>query len=318
MLAYMQMYHATSNTLWLDKIVTQFDRVLNMRDDRVGKVDVYAGRALKGWGGTAYDKDKRWHVYAVHTGMICQAPADFIFTVKCDPALKTKYGAAADRYLTELEAIVADANENFITSGTMGYYTDPSWGDRRPAPLNMSNAIGSVIVQLYRITGKAEYKDQATKLANFFHASLRSDEDGHSWNWAYWPKNPGDPFERGEDISHAAINVDFAARCYHAGIVFTQKDMEQFAGTWMTKVRLLGSSHREPQYADFVDGTESPSVNYIPQAAGRWLPVITCVTPHMWRLYLDSITPAFAGQKIDMASQALGLAYLARFTKTND
>jgi hypothetical protein len=309
-LAYIQMYRATSDTQYLDKLVTQFDRVLTRRDDKLKRADFYAKKPLKAWGCSNYDKQGRWHVFVVHTGMICKGPAEFVRTVKSDPALTTRYGATADRYLDELEAVVADANRDYRTSGTMGYFTDPSVGEGGIVPLNMSNAMGAVIVELYRITKKPQYKEQAAQLASFFRASLHSASD-HAWVWSYWPKNPGDSVTRGEDISHAAVNVDFAARCYHAGIVFSQADMEKFAGTWMTVVR---KQIRPITYADFIDGTEKPELNYVPQAAGRWLPLITCITPHMRRLYLAAIEPAFAGQEITWPSQGLGLAYLARFT----
>lgn len=308
-LAYMQMYRATSNTLWLDKLVTQFDRVLENRDDRLGRNDYYAKRDRKAWGGSSYDKNGRWHAFVVHTGMICQGPAEFVREVKQDPALAAKYGDTASRYLDELEAIVADANGDYHTSGSMGYFEDPSVTGGGIVPLNMSNAMGSVIVELYGATGKPAYRKQATELAGFFRESLQHRSEG--WVWEYWPKNPGMPVKNGEDISHAAVNVDFARRCYRAGIVFTQKDMEGFANTWLTVVRKQDRSG----YADTIDGSDKPSVNYMPQAGGRWLPAISTFSAHYYRLYLDAIEPAFAGQEILFPSQALGLANLARYSR---
>src|SRR5690606_33323800 len=69
MLAYMRMYHATSDTKWLEKVAVQFDRVLECRDDKLGRNDVHAKVPLKGWGTATYDK-AGWHVFVVHTGMI--------------------------------------------------------------------------------------------------------------------------------------------------------------------------------------------------------------------------------------------------------
>src|SRR5690606_7361833 len=114
-----------------------------------------------------------------------------------------------------------------------GYYYDPSMD---PMPLNMVAAMASVDLELPAITGKPEYRERATKFATFFRNCLQENEHG-GWNWEYWPKASGQPVKVGEDISHAALNVDFAARCTAAGIVFTKADMEKFATTWLKVVR---------------------------------------------------------------------------------
>lgn len=308
MLSYMQMYHATSNTVWLDKIETQFNRVLEKRDDRLGRADIYAGKPLKGWGGERYDEG-RWHVYVVHTGQICKAPADFIRVVKSDPALTEKYGATADRWLGELEEIVADANRDFVTSGTVGYYVDGSMegGKGGKTPLNMTTAMGSVVAELYDITKKPEHKEHATKIANLFRQSLQ-ERDG-TWVWEYAIKPPGTPFKTGEDISHAAINVDFAVRCYQAGIVFTKEDMDRFAKTWLKNV------DKGDRFADYVDGTENPRVSYIPQAAGRWLCLVDVVSEEFRQPLIKSAKKAFSGKEIEFPSKGVGLSRLARYTR---
>ncbi len=306
MLSYMQMYHATSNTLWLDKVETQFNRVLEKRDDRLGRADIYAGEPLKGWGGERYDEG-RWHVYVVHTGQICKAPAEFVRVVKSDRALTEKYGTTADRWLAELEEIVADANRNFVTSGTVGYYVDGSMKGGGKTPLNMTNAMGSVVAELYHITKKPEYKEQATKIANLFHQSLQ--ERNGAWVWAYAINAPGAPFETGEDISHAAINVDFAVRCYQAGIVFTKEDMDRFAQTWLKNV------DKGDRFADYVDGKENPRVNYIPQAAGRWLCLVDVVSDKYRQPLIDSAKKAFSGKEIEFPSKGVGLSRLARYSR---
>ena len=102
---------------------------------------------------------------------------------------------------------------------------------KRKQPLNMQNALGRVLAALWSATGKKGYRDKAEKLARFFRRRLRS--KGRAWVWPYWPDD-----QKGvEDVSHGAINVDFAFCCFRAGIVFTGKDMLRFAGTFRTCLR---------------------------------------------------------------------------------
>ena len=70
---------------------------------------------------------------------------------------------------------------------------------------------------------------------------------GYRWN--YW----GGPYAGvGEDVSHAAINVDFAALCMQNGITFTDVDMRGFGQTFVDSV------YRDDQtFSDFW-GEEPP------------------------------------------------------------
>lgn len=314
MLGYMQQYRATGDTHWLDQLVEQFDRVLAKRDDRVGRQDIYTSAPLKGWGTATYDK-AGWHVFVVHTGMICQGPAEFVFEVKADQKLQDKYGAAAARFLKEIEAMVADADQYFKVGDAAkgeGWYADPKTGI---VPLNMSSAMGTVLVHLYRITGEPAYRARATKLATFFKNCLRDNGAG-GYNWAYWPKtsSPAEKFATGEDISHAALNVGFATACAGIDAVFTKDDLDKFANTWLKKV-----SKGNGEWAAFVDGTGSAvKMGYIPQAAGRWLSLIPRLTDELaTKLYADVIA-AFAGQEIYVPSRALGVANLEYYKKVRE
>jgi hypothetical protein len=58
-----------------------------------------------------------------------------------------------------------------------------------------------------------------------------------SYVWAYWPPLEGaaDSFE---DISHAAINVDFMVLCSEHGIVFTREDLARLEKTLLQRVLL--------------------------------------------------------------------------------
>ncbi len=308
MLAYMQMYRATSETKWLDKVAVQFDRALECRDDKLGRVDVHAKKPLKGWGTATYDK-AGWHVFVVHTGMVCQGPAEFVRMVKENPALQSDYGTTATRFLSEIETIAAEANQQLKTNAAgEGWYEDPGIGGNGGiVPLNMSNAMGSVLVELYRVTGKPDYRDKATALATYFKNCLRDNGNG-GYNWSYWPKTSDEKVVSGEDISHASLNVDFASRCASAGIVFTAEDIEKFARTWLRTV-----DKGNGKWAIRVDGSDGSIAPYIPQAPGRWMSIIVHLDVETARKFYGSVANAFAGENINRPSRALGVANLARF-----
>lgn len=306
MMGYMSAWKATGDTKYLDKIADQFSRMLECRDDRLGRVDVRTSSTRKGWGTLAFDKTG-WHVFVVHTGMICLAPAEFVREVKSSETLTRAYGTTASVFLRELEDMLADASADFKTNADgEGWFEDAN--TTGIVPLNMSNAMGRVILELHHITGKPEYRKQATELATYLRNCMKDNGAG-GYNWAYWPRSSSEKITRGEDISHAAINVDFAVRCHKAGIVFTKEDLQKLGNTWNNKVRRANGT-----WSGFVNGerAEKPEV-YIPQAPGRWLGLYPYLSPETARVFYSDVARAFSGQAIIRPSSAYGVAQLGLY-----
>lgn len=300
--AYVAMAKATDDPAYLDSEVEHFDRMLQNRDDRLGKIDVFRKVALPAWGSDEYSRG-RWHVWAVHTGMICLGPAEFVRFVRGVSRWRRAYGRKADEYLQRIEEAVAahDADYHDGPAPGEGYYTDPEIG---PLPLNQQNALGSVIVELYNITRDQRYKSRAAHLALYFKHRLNRMPNG-AWEWPYLAKPDGST-SGVEDISHGATDVDFAARCRWAHIVFNQQDMRGFAATWTREVR-----HSATEFADTVAGTGGPNT-YMPQAVGRWLSLVP-----FDRSILSDARRAFAtyNDSRPNAAEMLGIAELARWTR---
>lgn len=314
-LAYMQMYRATEDTHWLDRVATQFSRIMKNRDDRIGTVDVHAKKPLKGWSAAGRYSEAGPHVFIVHTGMICTGPAEFVRVVKENPALHEKYGDTADKFLTELQEIVDQANEMYFvnddsTTAGEGYWTDPVMG---VMPTNMSAAMGNLVLELYLVTDREDYKDKVTRFATFLKNSMQPAEHD-AYLWAYWPKKSNDEIKQGEDVSHAALNVEFASRCTSAGIVFTKEDMRRIGNTWLHHVR-----QNDGTYATHVDGSSHGRYNaYYPQSPGRWLRIIPHLPQPMAREMYKGVVEIFAGEDVSShyVSRAYGLANLALYGKT--
>jgi hypothetical protein len=305
LMGYVEMYRATDDPSYLDRLVEHFDRILRNRDDRRAPSvkDYYRKVPLAGWGSDEYSKS-RWHVWAVHTGMICQAPMDFVALVKARLRLRKRFAAKQEEYLARIRESVA-AHDPEWRNGPgpdEGYYVDPGIG---PLPLNQQNALGTVILGLYLVTRDHVYKERATRLANFMRNRLRRTPDG-AFDWSYWPR-PDGTGAGSEDISHAAINIEFAVRCREAHIVFDEGDMKAFANTWTAYVR-----RADGEWADTVGGGGGPNT-HIPQALGRWLDLC-----RYDRKIFEDAKQAFAALDDEQGSggaNMLGLAKLARWQK---
>jgi len=222
-MAYVSMYEATRNAEHLNKAMHRLNEVLSARDDNRRLKDEFRGKVLPAWSSTKYTKGKRY-CWIVHAGMLTYPMARFAYLVKRDPALQREFGEAASVYARAVEQTVR-AFEHAWRQGPgeneghyHGVYTDES------LPLNMQNALGRTLVTLWLITGKAEYKQKAEKLANFFKGQIRR-ADGR-YVWPYMPYS-----NKAEDISHAGINVDFAFVCYRAQIGFTKEELLGFCRT---------------------------------------------------------------------------------------
>jgi len=304
-----QMAQVTGDTKYLDWFIRRFDAALALRDTELGRRSEFRRTLLPAWGSLKYSKDK-YHVWAVHTGMITYPAALFVRHVRSDPALAHRYGAKADAYLRACrEALAAHDPEWFDGPGVgEGYYWDLYL--RKHLPLNQQNAPGRTLVLMWLITGEGEYRDKASRLARFFKNRLRTRPDG-AYDWAYWPELD-DPTTSSEDISHASINADFAALCARHlsgdperhpsggrkghGIVFSDDDMTRFARTFTDHVHL-----GDGKFARNVSG-EPEDDRYV-GALPRWL-ALAPWEPRVWQIVSD-FERSQGGPKVPFAISSL-------------
>lgn len=304
LLGYVEMYRATRERDFLRRLVDHFDRVLRNRDDVRGVADVYAGKPLAGWGSERYTNGK-WHVWIVHTGMITLAPAEFVRLVRSDRWLQKEFGAKAQEYRERIEECIRDAEPYWRNgpAGDEGYYHSPYLDE--VLPLNQQNAIGCVLLEMWRATGNIQYLDKASRLARFFRNRLRTD-DPRLYDWSYYPKLHQDG-KGSEDISHASLNVEFAARCVADGIVFNRKDAIRFANTWLLKVRRADGT-----WAGEVSG-RGDGREYMPGAGGIWLSLCRVVPREIGRALYHDIERAYLGKEQMTAGEMTGVARLLRY-----
>ena len=272
-------FAATGDPVHRTRLTERFEKILLLRDDQVGKSDTFAKKPLAGWGAEKYSK-AQWHVWIVHTGMILQGPAQM--------------GIRLDA----VRQCLADT-ESYWREGPgpgEGHFFDPYLG--KLLPLNQQNALGSVLVTLQ--------PERAAKLARFFKNRLRRPQPD-LYDWGYWPKETDDAPSRSEDISHAGLNVAFAARCCAAKLVFEPRDMEAFARTWLTRVRRDAKT-----WSDTVSGSGKTNTHR-PAAIADWLPLLPHLDKEQRRALWSDAKEALVGPGALAPRGLLGLARLERW-----
>jgi len=263
------MFRATGHPLYLERLAAHVDAVLAQRDDAVGATD-YRGISGACWHNTSYQDGGEPYCYAVHTGMIVYPMLEYVVAMREASRFEDRVaadgetlGQKADRYLAAAQESVAFHEFEWNDAGYYEFASDATFLDfaGQDQPLNQSNALGRVHVLLGLLASSDDDWAKATALASRMQSMITVGGDG-AYLWNYW----GGPFASdGEDVSHAAINVDFATLCGTLGIVFDLDDVQGFANTFMERVYVDDAT-----FADRVGGGSTNDPAYRPQVA-RWL-----------------------------------------------
>ncbi len=309
MMALAAMFRATGDPAYLDRLAWHADGVLARRDDARGVTD-YRGVSGACWRNLSYQPADEPYCYVVHSGMIGYPIVEFARLV-AEAGLEDERGAdgipfgdKAAAYVAALEQTVAYHDDQWDEAGTYLFRSDATFLGYPGVdlPLNQSNAMGRLLLALADVTGDAAYRDRAAALARRFADQLASDAGG-AYLWNYWGGAYSSP---GEDISHAAINVDFALMAARRGVVFDDADLAAFAATFVD-----GVYQDDETFSDCVGGGGTNGGSYRPQA-GRWLrltPERNAVYTAVRQLY-EADYPA---SSISSGSTLLAWAYLAEF-----
>lgn len=197
-------------------------------------------------------------IFAVHTGMITYPIAAFVRIVHSEPTLRRRYQRKAVEYLRACEQAVAVHDWEYDDRGYLVWPKgQPLAYDGCEQPINQSLALGQTLVELALVTGRPSYRRRVTALAKMLTGQLTVDA-GDACQWHYWPTGgaiydgfvktgtpatdrsiftpSAGPAKQFEDISHGAIDVEFAARAYRARLGVTAQDMARIARTFTQNV----------------------------------------------------------------------------------
>lgn len=231
--ALVEMLDATRDSKYAQRIVQLSDWIARCRDDQHGRRDEVRSQVVKAWSSTNYSKGIRY-AWAVHTGMIAAPMARFASVIRSEPALTNRWSKDADRLLKIAEEAVA-VHANEYREGPQadeGYVYCPYL--KKHLPFNMQNALARAWLAIDDATKTTRHRERTIRLAQFMKHRLRPMEDG-SYVWGYWPPLEGST-DKFEDISHAAINVDFMVHCFEHDFVFQPADIARLEKTLLNRV----------------------------------------------------------------------------------
>jgi hypothetical protein len=295
--ALVEMFDATRESKHAKLIVELGDWIGAARDDRHSFRDELRDRVVPAWSSTNYSAGKRY-AWAVHTGMITTPMARFAAVVRSDPALRERWGSDADRLLKVAEQAVGLHDEEYREGPgpDEGHVYCPYL--KKHLPLNMQNALAQAWLAIDDATQTQKHQKRILRLGQFLKNRLRATEDG-AYVWAYWPPLEGEA-DSFEDISHAAINVNFMVRCFEHDIVFNHEDLARLEKTLLNRVLVA-----DGRISDTVGG--GGKFNTYRSDVLRWAPLGRHSSAVRERLMRLSGSPEFGR---DITSLPLALACL--------
>lgn len=265
--------------------------------------------------------EPQFYVFSVHTGMIILPMARYVRLVRESPELAGRR-ARASRVLTAVRRATRFHEGDFaIDDQGRGDFWWPRgapipW-DGLMQPYNQGQALGTVWAELYRITGSNRYRTRVEAMMTSMRQGLVIEGDAVTWPYwqpwevkyqgytadddlsSYTPHYWG--IQVAEDISHAAITLEFLQGVHDAGIEDLSALREQVGVTFTQNV--IRDEHTVWRR---IDGTEEAAEGHWAQMA-RWL-MLHDVEPeihdHTLRVYqAGELEPS-------QGSHALAMAYL--------
>ncbi len=302
------MFRASGHPMYLERLAEHVDALLLQRDDALGVSD-YRGVSGACWRNTSYQAGGEPYCYAVHTGMLVYPMLEYVAALRSAPRYEERVAAdgetlgdKAARYLVAAQESVAFHDFEWNDAGYYVFAPDATFlaYAGQDQPLNQSNAMGRVHVLLAELAPGGDDESKAVALASRMQSMISVGADG-AYLWNYWGgAYAGD----GEDISHAAINVDFAALCAAHGLVFDEANVAGFATTFMERVYV-----NDGTFADWVGGGSTNDLGYRPQV-GRWLAVARAQAG-VYTAVRDVFDVDYPASGIGSGSVLLGWALLA-------
>ena len=253
---FLDAYEAFRNPKWLEAAETFYDFCISRLQKDPDGYEGWIGDPISSEG-AQLSTDA-----VVGDAILCESLVRFACLVKDQPALRARFGASADRYAALATRICwekwnrrgcyyQDA-AGWGSYHTLGKLVDLKAGKWVDAPsrvisdnLNKHYSVSHVILGLWRLTGKPEYKQRVMSVFGRAKSLWRyyPQEDRVVWNF-WMPHGPYDlegrapkswvgvhPERSGYQAGEVADWVDV----YEAGLVFDQADLERIIRTnhWM-------------------------------------------------------------------------------------
>lgn len=265
--------------------------------------------------------EPQFYGFAVHTGMVVLPMARYIRLVHSTPELSARTSNAARVLRAVRLSMRYHLDELRIDEDGFGDFRAeqgaPVPFDGAIQPLNQSHGLGAAFAEMYALTGNQRFRTKVEGMLKSLRFSLEN-RDG-AYQWPYWPVHSEmyqgfeieddvsnytpsfNPNTQWEDISHAAVTLEFIESVHSSGIADMSAERERFAATFTDYV-----IRSEDQLWYRVDGATETTPETAVQSA-RWL-MLDDIEPEI----REQVVRVFQAEALEpsQGSHALGIAYL--------
>lgn len=211
-------FERTHDARLVDWLVDIFDWLLARRDSALQRPDARAGFPLASWGALHYDQE----AVKVKNSLFITALMLLPTTRMCEAlgeAHVSDYPWA--HYVAACEG-AANAVLGQLHEFEAGYWAYQDNGSLEP--YNHVAPYATVLLRLYKLTGRAVYRDTAKKLLDFFYLHI---ERCHGrWTWGYRPSDTG--HSRPEPVWKANKTIFLPLEAARSGIEPLQGDAKRW------------------------------------------------------------------------------------------
>lgn len=210
MRGYLQMYRATDDAYYLDKLVATADHVLAKRDDVTLRLP--APMRMPAWSEGAASAWPNYVGAGITTGNILLPMVRFARMVHDDPVLSANpaYAAKAANYVARAQETIAFLDDDFLYEYAPGKATYVPYRDERNrmGAVHQDATMADVLLDMYEITGNTALRDRAHRLARAIRQDgfINTPAGNKAWSYSYFGVNDVD------DLSHGAHAAPFMAR----------------------------------------------------------------------------------------------------------
>lgn len=270
--SYCDIYNLTREIKWIEMALARTEYLYSFRDVN--------GDGIPSWGNyneTYGNSRYAYQEYGVWDGVITTALIEVAELIYRDPLLSRNQSLKeiADKYLECVKQVIDRYHKCWTSfSEDEGFYWDNPAGDVTGPIVNRFSALGITELKLYDILGDEEYLKRPRAMANLFKRNLTIKYGAYVWTYAVPPST----YLSIEDISHGAIDLEFAILAYKHNLVFNRTDMERFVNTYLKFV--WRGFNAKPKLSTYVDGRVTSDYSGISR---NWV-LLSSFEPRIWLL----------------------------------
>lgn len=259
------LYKSTGDGRYLETAFQLGEKIIAANDEVRFVQDAYrSDRVIPGWSSTRYTKDKRRTHFLLNDALIAIQLVQSHRNVKGTAReiyAPASWLAYSERVFNDL--FVADWKQINESSGFFEDNYFPSIEKIR-MPVNQYATAGLFALELYKATGKAEYRTYATQTGNFLKSQLILRDNAYVWCYAKFSDN--DRCTNMEDFSHAQLVTRFIVAMQKSNLVFNEVDISRIVKTVTTQIITPSGVSFYVGGKPYADGTGSVSYK-----ANAWL-----------------------------------------------